>query len=70
MVAVDNYFEFISNRVLSCLMENLHTDNMIPECEKQLLHLEFFIARDFKYEDKVVFLHPPVHLKKFRRREF
>ena len=29
-------------------MENFHTDNMIPECEEQLLHLEFFIARDFK----------------------
>nr|XP_058944278.1 Golgi apparatus protein 1-like [Pocillopora verrucosa] len=36
--------------VLSCLMENLHTDNMIPECEVQLLHLEFFIARDFKLD--------------------
>lgn len=36
--------------VLSCLMENLHTDNMIPECEEQLLHLEFFIARDFKLD--------------------
>ena len=58
MVPVGNYFElnFISNRVLSCLMENLHTDNMIPECEEQLLHLEFFIARDFKYEVKVAFL--------------
>ena len=62
MVPVSDYLEFISNRVLSCLMENLHTDNMIPECEQQLLHLEFFIARDFKYEDKVAFLHPPVHL--------
>ncbi|CAH3167753.1 unnamed protein product [Porites lobata] len=39
--------------VLSCLMENLHTDNMIPECEEQLLHLEFFIARDFKLDPEV-----------------
>ena len=39
---------FLINRVLSCLMENLHTDNMIPECEEQLLHLEFFIARDIE----------------------
>ncbi|XP_068684167.1 Golgi apparatus protein 1-like [Montipora foliosa] len=36
--------------VLSCLMENLHTDNMTPECEEQLLHLEFFIARDFRLD--------------------
>ena len=39
---------FFSNRVLSCLMENLHTDSITPECEEQLLHLEFFIARDFR----------------------
>ncbi|XP_020607618.1 Golgi apparatus protein 1-like [Orbicella faveolata] len=31
-------------------MENLHTDNMIPECEEQLLHLEFFIARDIELD--------------------
>ena len=40
--------EFLINRVLSCLMENLHTGNMIPECEEQLLHLEFFNARDIE----------------------
>ncbi|XP_015770328.1 PREDICTED: Golgi apparatus protein 1-like [Acropora digitifera] len=34
-------------QVLSCLMENLHTESITPECEEQLLHLEFFIARDF-----------------------
>ncbi|XP_067052995.1 Golgi apparatus protein 1-like [Acropora muricata] len=36
--------------VLSCLMENLHTESITPECEEQLLHLEFFIARDFSID--------------------
>ena len=35
-------------RILSCLMEHMHTDVMNPECEQQLLHLEFFISRDFR----------------------
>ncbi|XP_020607621.1 Golgi apparatus protein 1-like [Orbicella faveolata] len=36
--------------IFSCLMENLYTDNMIPECEEQLLRLEFFVARNFELD--------------------
>ncbi|XP_001641258.2 Golgi apparatus protein 1 isoform X2 [Nematostella vectensis] len=36
--------------VLSCLMEHLNTDAMNHECREQLLHLQFFIARDFSLD--------------------
>jgi len=38
----------VSRRVLSCLMEQLHTKRMTKTCEKRLVELQYFISRDFK----------------------
>ncbi|XP_020607607.1 Golgi apparatus protein 1-like isoform X2 [Orbicella faveolata] len=46
-VCKDKYKKEADAMIFSCLRENLHTDNMIPECEEQLLHLDFFVARNF-----------------------
>ena len=39
-------FSFI--RTLSCLMENIDNRNMGVDCQEQLMHLQFFLARDFQ----------------------
>ncbi|XP_077982397.1 Golgi apparatus protein 1-like [Glandiceps talaboti] len=39
--------------VLSCLMEHLYTPAMVPECEEQLLHLQYFVSRDFSLDPRL-----------------
>uniref|UniRef100_A0A672FR76 Golgi apparatus protein 1 n=1 Tax=Salarias fasciatus TaxID=181472 RepID=A0A672FR76_SALFA len=36
--------------ILSCLMEHLYTDKMVEDCERRLLELQYFIARDWKLD--------------------
>ena len=36
-------------RVLACLMDNSHNPKMNPGCREQVFHLQYFLARDFKY---------------------
>ncbi|XP_062501664.1 Golgi apparatus protein 1-like isoform X2 [Corticium candelabrum] len=39
--------------VLSCLMEKADSDKMPSDCRKHLLHLQYFIARDFKLDHQL-----------------
>lgn len=40
-------------RVMSCLMDNLGTDVMLEDCEKALIQIQYFIARDFKLDPQL-----------------
>ncbi|XP_046842726.1 Golgi apparatus protein 1-like isoform X2 [Xenia sp. Carnegie-2017] len=37
--------------VLSCLMENFESKDLAGACHEQLLHLQFFMARDFQLDE-------------------
>ncbi|XP_070575745.1 Golgi apparatus protein 1-like isoform X2 [Ptychodera flava] len=39
--------------VLSCLMEHLYTPAMVPDCEKELLDLQYFVSRDFRLDPRL-----------------
>ncbi|XP_006817653.1 Golgi apparatus protein 1-like, partial [Saccoglossus kowalevskii] len=39
--------------VLSCLMEHLYTSAMVPDCQKQLLELQYFVSRDFRLDPRL-----------------
>eukprot|EP00794_Sanderia_malayensis_P018718 gene18718-20607_t len=36
--------------ILSCLIDNIRADGMPPDCQKELFHLQFFLARDFSLD--------------------
>ncbi|XP_037814855.1 Golgi apparatus protein 1 isoform X1 [Lucilia sericata] len=40
-------------RVMSCLMEQLGTPAMTPDCEHSLLLIQYFVARDFKLDPQL-----------------
>lgn len=40
-------------RVMSCLMEQLGTPAMNPDCEHSLLLIQYFVARDFKLDPQL-----------------
>lgn len=40
-------------RVMSCLMEKIGTNYMVPECEMALMQIQYFIARDFKLDPQL-----------------
>lgn len=42
-----------NGRVMSCLMENLGTDQMTSNCEAALLQIQYFISRDFKLDPQL-----------------
>ncbi|XP_037933089.1 Golgi apparatus protein 1 isoform X2 [Teleopsis dalmanni] len=40
-------------RVISCLMENIGTQVMRPDCEQALLLIQYFVARNFKLDPQL-----------------
>ncbi|XP_030387211.1 Golgi apparatus protein 1 isoform X2 [Scaptodrosophila lebanonensis] len=40
-------------RVMSCLLEHIGSQMMLPECEQALLLIEYFVARDFKLDPQL-----------------
>lgn len=40
-------------RVMSCLMEHIGTQVMIPQCESALMLIQYFVARDFKLDPQL-----------------
>ncbi|XP_028034025.1 Golgi apparatus protein 1 [Bombyx mandarina] len=42
-----------NGRVMSCLMEKIHTKAMTDECEVALLQIQYFISRDFKLDPQL-----------------
>lgn len=40
-------------RVMSCLMEKLGTNYMVPDCEIALMQIQYFVARDFKLDPQL-----------------
>lgn len=40
-------------RVISCLMQKIGTEMMLPDCETALMQIQYFIARDFKLDPQL-----------------
>lgn len=39
-------------RIITCLLERMDTEKMIPECEERLLEIQYFITRDWKMDPR------------------
>ncbi|XP_065064427.1 Golgi apparatus protein 1-like [Rhopilema esculentum] len=39
--------------VLSCLMDNMRSESMSQDCQQELFHLQFFLARDFSLDEQL-----------------
>ena len=53
MVCVAYVTMLWESRWLQCLLENLHNQVLVtqhPECRKNLLEVQYFLARDFSYD--------------------
>jgi Golgi apparatus protein 1 len=38
-------------RMINCLLKYLNTPNMNDDCEERLLEIQFFVTRDWRYEN-------------------
>ena len=41
-------------RIITCLLEKMDTEKMIPECEERLLEIQYFITRDWTMDPRFV----------------
>ena len=39
-------------RIITCLLEQMDTYQMIPECKERLLEIQYFITRDWKMDPR------------------
>jgi len=40
-------------RIITCLLEKMDTEKMIPECEERLLEIQYFITRDWTMDPRI-----------------